>query len=151
MKPGCRRLSGREALWYGRSRTGGSDYARISRQKCLIWALARQAGPLTVLRSFERLSGVFKRSVSTDVPRRLLPPLVDLAAKIRNAEITSLQLSPARHLDRPPRLRQDQAYGGQGDPRLGVGLPRDLRIAYPEQQLYLRSHALARGRLPSNF
>ncbi|HLV71142.1 MAG TPA: LCP family protein [Vulgatibacteraceae bacterium] len=94
LKPGCRRLSGREALWYGRSRTGSSDYARMSRQKCLIWALARQAGPLTVLRSFERLSGVFKRSVSTDVPRRLLPPLVDLAAKIRNAEITSLQFVP---------------------------------------------------------
>ncbi|MFS2292087.1 MAG: LCP family protein, partial [Actinomadura sp.] len=29
LKPGCRRLSGREALWYGRSRTGSSDYARM--------------------------------------------------------------------------------------------------------------------------
>lgn len=94
LKPGCRRLSGREALWYGRSRTGSSDYARMSRQKCLMWALARQAGPLTVLRSFQRLTTIFKDSVSTDLPRRLLPPLVDLAGKIRNAEITSLQFVP---------------------------------------------------------
>ncbi|MFI0487292.1 LCP family protein [Actinomadura sp. 9N215] len=94
LKPGCRRLSGREALWYGRSRTDSSDYARMSRQKCLMWALARQAGPLTVLRSFQRLTEVFKHSVSTDLPQRLLPPLIGLAAKIRNAEITSLQFVP---------------------------------------------------------
>ncbi|TDD32316.1 LytR family transcriptional regulator [Actinomadura sp. KC06] len=94
LKPGCRKLSGREALWYGRSRTGSSDYSRMSRQKCLMWALARQAGPLTVLRSFQHLTRVFKDSVSTDLPRRLLPPLVGLAAKIRNAEISSLQFVP---------------------------------------------------------
>ncbi|MEU8803639.1 LCP family protein [Spirillospora sp. NPDC048819] len=94
LKPGCRTLSGREALWYGRSRTGTSDFDRMGRQKCLMWALARQAGPLTVLRSFQRLTQVFKESVSTDLPRGLLPPLVDLAAKIRNAEITSLQFVP---------------------------------------------------------
>ena len=92
--PGCRTLGGREALWFGRSRTGGSDYARMGRQKCLLWALARQAGPLTVLRSFQRLTRVFKDSVSTDLPRRLLPPLVDLAAEVKNAEITSLQFVP---------------------------------------------------------
>ncbi|MFI0408567.1 LCP family protein [Actinomadura sp. 3N508] len=94
LRPGCRKLSGREALWYGRSRTGSSDYARMSRQKCLMWALARQAGPLTVLRSFQRLTEVFKYSVNTDLPQRLLPALVGLAAKIRTAEITSLQFVP---------------------------------------------------------
>ncbi|MGP4025403.1 LCP family protein [Actinomadura sp. 3N407] len=94
LEPGCRTLSGREALWYGRSRTGSSDFDRMGRQKCLMWALAHQAGPLTVLRSFERLTRVFKDSVSTDLPRRLLPPLVELAAKVRNAEITSLQFVP---------------------------------------------------------
>ncbi|TDB89783.1 LytR family transcriptional regulator [Actinomadura sp. KC216] len=94
LKPGCRKLSGREALWYGRSRTGSSDYARMSRQKCLMWALARQAGPLTVLRSFQRLTEVFKYSVNTDLPQSLLPALVGLAAKIRTAEITSLQFVP---------------------------------------------------------
>ncbi|TDC56068.1 LytR family transcriptional regulator [Actinomadura sp. KC345] len=94
IEPGCRTLGGREALWFGRSRTGSSDYARMGRQKCLLWALARQAGPMTVLRGFQRLTRVFKDSVSTDLPRRLLPPLVDLAARVRNAEITSLQFVP---------------------------------------------------------
>ncbi|MGH3239240.1 MAG: LCP family protein, partial [Spirillospora sp.] len=94
LKPGCRKLGGREALWYGRSRTGSNDYARMSRQKCLMWALARQAGPLTVLRSFQRLTKVFKYSVSTDLPQRLLPPLIGLAAKVRTAQVTSLQFVP---------------------------------------------------------
>ncbi|RSN55898.1 LCP family protein [Actinomadura sp. WAC 06369] len=94
LRPGCRTLTGREALWYGRSRTGSSDYVRMGRQKCLLWALARQAGPLTVLRSFQRLTEVFKESVGTDLPQRLLPALVDLSAKIRDADVRSLQFVP---------------------------------------------------------
>ncbi|MFD0905432.1 LCP family protein, partial [Actinomadura sediminis] len=94
LRPGCRTLTGREALWYGRSRTGSSDYVRMGRQKCLLWALARQAGPLTVLRGFERLTGVFKESVGTDLPQRLLPALVDLSAKVRDADVRSLQFVP---------------------------------------------------------
>lgn len=94
LAPGCRTLTGREALWFGRSRTGSSDYVRMGRQKCLLWALARQAGPLTVLRSFQRLTEVFKESVGTDVPQRLLPALVGLAAKIRDADVRSLQFVP---------------------------------------------------------
>ncbi|WP_143219847.1 LCP family protein [Actinomadura sp. CNU-125] len=94
LAPGCRTLTGREALWYGRSRTDSSDYVRMGRQKCLLWALARQAGPLTVLRSFQRLTEVFAESVGTDVPRGLLPALVGLAAKIRDADVRSLQFVP---------------------------------------------------------
>ncbi|GGV27664.1 hypothetical protein GCM10010182_58130 [Actinomadura cremea] len=101
LPPGCRTLNGREALWYGRSRTGGSDYVRMGRQKCLLWALARQADPLTVLRGFRRLTEVFRESVGTDVPQRLLPDLVDLSAKVRDAEVRSLQFVPP--LVRPGR------------------------------------------------
>ena len=42
---GTRRLSGKEALWYGRSRSDGDDYVRMSRQKCLLYAVAQQADP----------------------------------------------------------------------------------------------------------
>ncbi|WP_067815890.1 LCP family protein [Actinomadura kijaniata] len=94
LRPGCRRLNGREALWYGRSRTGGDDYGRMGRQKCLMWEIARQAGPWTVLRSFQRLSRVFRYSVNTDLPRGTLPHLVALSARIRNARVTSLQFVP---------------------------------------------------------
>ncbi|MFI6519224.1 LCP family protein [Spirillospora sp. NPDC050679] len=94
LRPGCRELTGREALWYGRSRTGASDYARMGRQKCLLWAIAGQAEPLTVLRGFQRLSTIFKDSVSTDLPRGLLPDLVALSGKIKKAQVRSLQFVP---------------------------------------------------------
>lgn len=123
LAPGCRRMNGREALWYGRSRTGSSDYSRMTRQKCLLWALARQAGPLTVLRSFQRLTRVFKYSVNTDLPQGLLPRLVKLAGKVRRAEVTSLQfVPPAITPARPdyPRIRRMTARAirdaGSGPP-----------------------------------
>ncbi|MDL4777836.1 MULTISPECIES: LCP family protein [Thermomonosporaceae] len=94
LRPGCRRLGGREALWYGRSRTGSSDYSRMGRQKCLMWAIARQASPLTVLRSFQDLSQTFKSSVSTDLPQSLLPSLIELSGRVKDAEVTSVQFVP---------------------------------------------------------
>ncbi|GAA4090787.1 LCP family protein [Actinomadura miaoliensis] len=94
LKRGCQRLSGREALWYGRSRTGSDDYDRMARQKCLMWAIARQARPLPVLRGFQRLSRTVTRSVSTDLPRGMLPELVRLAGRVRGAEVAGLQFVP---------------------------------------------------------
>jgi LCP family protein required for cell wall assembly len=94
LRPGCRTLTGEQALWYGRSRTGSSDFSRMSRQKCLLWAIAKQARPTTVLRRFQRLAEVFKYSVNTDIPRGLLAPLVALSGKVRDAQITSIQFKP---------------------------------------------------------
>jgi LCP family protein required for cell wall assembly len=94
IRPGCRTLSGQEAVWYGRSRTGSSDFSRMSHQKNLLRAIARQAGPLTVLRSFQRLTRVFKYSVNTDIPRELLPGLIALAGRVKHARISSIQFVP---------------------------------------------------------
>lgn len=94
LHPGCRTLTGKEALWYGRSRTGSSDFSRMGRQKCLLWAIAKQARPATVLRRFQRLAKVFRYSVNTDLPRRLLPSLVALSGRVRDARITSIQFIP---------------------------------------------------------
>ncbi|ROO88576.1 LytR family transcriptional attenuator [Actinocorallia herbida] len=91
---GCAKLNGREALWYGRSRTGSSDYARMDRQKCLLWELSRQATPLKVLRGFQRLARAFRESVHTDLPRGLLPGLLDLAGRVRKAPVVSVQFKP---------------------------------------------------------
>jgi LCP family protein required for cell wall assembly len=91
---GTRKLSGEAALWYGRSRTDTSDYVRMARQKCLLNAVARQADPATVLRSFDRLAGVTRRSVSTDIPQSLLPGLIELSQRVRGSEIKSLQFVP---------------------------------------------------------
>mgnify|MGYP001372974224 CR=1 FL=1 len=95
LKPGDRVLSGKEALWYGRSRTFSSDYVRMGRQKCLLNAIAKQADPQTVLTKFDRLAAATKRAISTDIPQELLPAFVSLSAKVKDgARIDSLQFVP---------------------------------------------------------
>ncbi|MFI6739401.1 LCP family protein [Nonomuraea sp. NPDC050451] len=91
---GTRRLSGEEALWYGRSRTDSDDYVRMGRQKCLLNALAKQADPMTVINSFERLAVATKRAISTDLPQDLLPAVIDLARRVKDAKIRSLSFVP---------------------------------------------------------
>ncbi|TMR24214.1 LytR family transcriptional regulator [Nonomuraea turkmeniaca] len=91
---GTRKLSGEQALWYGRSRTDSDDYVRMGRQKCLLNAVAKQADPMTVLNSFERLAAATKRAISTDIPQGLLPAIVDLAQKVKGARIRSLNFVP---------------------------------------------------------
>jgi LCP family protein required for cell wall assembly len=91
---GTRRLSGAEALWFGRSRTGTDDYVRMGRQKCLLNAVARQAEPMAVLRHFEEIAGAAKHAVSTDIPQDLLPGLAELARTMRASEIESVDFVP---------------------------------------------------------
>lgn len=92
--PGYRALNGREALWYARSRLGTSDYDRMRRQRCMIGAIANQADPVTVLRNFRALTTAAKRLVSTNIPQDLLPEMVDLAPKVKDAQITNYQFVP---------------------------------------------------------
>ncbi|MEO3873252.1 LCP family protein [Nonomuraea sp. B12E4] len=91
---GTRKLSGEEALWFGRSRTDSDDYVRMGRQKCLLNAVAKQADPMTVLNSFERLAALTKRSISTDIPQQVLPGVVDLAQKMKGTKMRSLSFVP---------------------------------------------------------
>jgi LCP family protein required for cell wall assembly len=94
LSSGTRKLSGEEALWFGRSRTDSDDYVRMGRQKCLLNAVARQADPITVLNSFEKLAKATKRAISTDIPQSLLPAMVDLAQKVKDNKIRSLNFVP---------------------------------------------------------
>ncbi|WP_214411487.1 LCP family protein [Sphaerisporangium fuscum] len=94
LRAGTRRLSGEEALWFGRSRSDSDDYTRMGRQKCLLGAIAAQSDPVTVLRSFERLADAAKRYVFTDIPGESLPALVDLSKKMKNVPIESVQFVP---------------------------------------------------------
>ncbi|WP_067468998.1 LCP family protein [Actinomadura macra] len=95
LQPGRRRLGGKEALWYGRSRTDSDDYVRMGRQKCLMRAIARQADPQTVLTKFDKLASAAKRTLSTDIPQELLPALMKLSNKVKDgAQINSLSFVP---------------------------------------------------------
>ncbi|MFD0477286.1 LCP family protein [Nonomuraea thailandensis] len=94
IKAGYRKLSGEEALWYGRSRVGSDDFSRMSRQRCVIGAFAQQATPTVILSRFEKIAGAAKRLAQTNIPRPLVQPLVELAVKVKDARITSLQFVP---------------------------------------------------------
>lgn len=94
IRPGTRRLSGEEALWFGRARTYSDDYVRMGRQKCLMNAVTKQADPVTVLRSFERLADAAAHAVSTDIPQQLLPNLIELSEKVKSSRIRSFQFVP---------------------------------------------------------
>ncbi|MWA04637.1 hypothetical protein F8568_030530 [Actinomadura sp. LD22] len=75
-----------------------------AKKGCPFWAKLRETEPLAVLKRYQRLARVFINSVNTDVPRRLLPALAGPAAKIEDAEITSLR--PAAGAAAAPRAGQ---------------------------------------------
>ncbi|WP_344864047.1 LCP family protein [Planomonospora alba] len=94
IKAGHRTLSGEEALWYGRSRVGSDDFSRMARQRCVIGAFAKQATPTVVLANFTKIASAAKRMAQTNIPRDLLEHLTELALRVKDAKITSLQFVP---------------------------------------------------------
>ena len=94
LQPGRQKLTALEAFAYVRARSYSSDYDRIRRQRCVMVALAQQADPARVLRSFPRLARAARQNVSTDIPRRVLPRLVELVAGIDREKVVSLGFVP---------------------------------------------------------
>ena len=92
IEPGLRHLNGEDALWYGRARFGSDDYQRMIRQRCLLGAIARQADPVRVLFSFNKLAKAAKKLVATDLPRSLMPALLELASSGKSAKITGVSI-----------------------------------------------------------
>jgi polyisoprenyl-teichoic acid--peptidoglycan teichoic acid transferase len=84
------RLTGREALWFARSRVNSDDYERMERQRCVIGAIIEEADPMTVFRRYQELAAATKDIVSTDIPASILPDFVQLGLKVKDADIRSL-------------------------------------------------------------
>lgn len=89
-------LDGYHALWYARSREFTSDYARMTRQRCVQEAMLKQMDPATVLTRFQKIAASAPNVVSTDIPRGQLDYFVDLATKTREHKMGKLNLSPPR-------------------------------------------------------
>jgi LCP family protein required for cell wall assembly len=94
VQPGMNHLSGTEALAYARARKGTSDYARMERQRCLLRAVAGEADPLTLLRSFPAIADAIESYVVTDVPVTFLPDLVRAAATLDFSSIATVGFNP---------------------------------------------------------
>ncbi len=95
IEPGKNKLlSGYEALWFARSRTGSSDYERIQRQKCVMAAMLHQLDPVTVATKFTTLAGATQQIMVTDVPSGEVNRLSNLALKARDLDIASVSFTP---------------------------------------------------------
>jgi len=85
-------MTGRQAMWYARSRFGQDDYARMIRQRCVMGAIARQADPKTVLTKFTALAKATKNTVMMNIPSAAFPALLELAGNGRSAKITGVSV-----------------------------------------------------------
>ncbi|HUR09152.1 MAG TPA: LCP family protein [Nonomuraea sp.] len=110
IKAGYKKLTGEQALWYGRSRVDSDDFSRMARQRCVIGAFAQQATPDKIILNFGKIADATKRLAQTNIPQELVEPLVGLAVKVKSAKITSLQFVPPEFLSgRPDWLKIRQA------------------------------------------
>lgn len=87
-------LTGGYALWYARGRYSLDDYSRMERQRCVVNAVIKQADPATILSNYQAIVASGEKTVTTNIPRTLLPALLDLAMKAKNAKQRSLVLDP---------------------------------------------------------
>ena len=87
-------LDGYHALWYARSRSSDSDYARIARQKCVMSAMLNQLNPVTVLTKFNQIAAAGKEIVETNIPTSELDRLLTLAQKAKALPVASVAFVP---------------------------------------------------------
>ena len=91
LKPGPnQKLNGRSALWYARGRYGSDDFARMDRQRCVINAIIKQANPSNMLARYEDVAKAGKQLVYTDIPREVLPVMVDLSLRVKDGNVRSI-------------------------------------------------------------
>jgi LCP family protein required for cell wall assembly len=91
LKPGPnQKLDGRGALWYARGRYGSDDFARMDRQRCVINAIIKQANPTNMLARYEDIAKAGKQLVYTDMPREVLPLMVDLSVRVKDGNVRSV-------------------------------------------------------------
>jgi LCP family protein required for cell wall assembly len=94
-----RHLDGYDALWFARGRWTTDDYDRMERQRCVIDAVINQANPENVLLRYQQIAAAGKKIARTDIPQALLPSLVDLALKVKDAKVRSVVFQPNDHFN----------------------------------------------------
>lgn len=92
-------LDGYHALWFARSRYNTDDYDRMRRQSCFIKAVIDQANPATLLTRFEAIADASAGMLVTDIPSQALDPIVDLALRVQDGQITRLAFVNGQNYD----------------------------------------------------
>jgi anionic cell wall polymer biosynthesis LytR-Cps2A-Psr (LCP) family protein len=62
----------------------------MDRQRCVINAIIKQANPTTMLTRYEDIAKAGKDIVRTDIPREVLPIMVDLSWRVKNGNVRSI-------------------------------------------------------------
>jgi len=94
IKPGVRKLTGEQLLWYARSRATSDDYSRMARQKCVMNAMLHQVSPATVMAHFARIAKASAALFTTDIPSSEVDHFAQLALKAKAQKIATLSLVP---------------------------------------------------------
>ncbi|WP_019872743.1 LCP family protein [Sporichthya polymorpha] len=94
IEPGLQKLSGYKALWYARSRATSDDYARITRQKCVMGAILRAADPGTILLKYSKLTSASRQVLTTDLSIDAVQRLIGVVDEAKNQKMTSVQFIP---------------------------------------------------------
>ncbi len=98
IEPGLQHMDGTIALAYSRSREADSDYRRMTRQRCVLAAIATAATPMEVATGLPDLVGAFGDAVSTDIPRERLGEFAQLIDRFTAAgglnAVRTLHLAP---------------------------------------------------------
>lgn len=94
IKPGVRKLSGEQLLWYARSRATSDDYSRMARQKCVMNAMLHQISPASVMKNFTAIAHASASLFQTDIPTSEVDHFAQLALKAKSQRIATLSLVP---------------------------------------------------------
>jgi LCP family protein required for cell wall assembly len=91
---GEHKLTGKQTLWYARSRVQNDDWSRMGRQKCVMNAMLHELNPRTVLLNVQAIADSSKALLSTDIPAKQLGTFMDLALKARTQKVSTVSLVP---------------------------------------------------------
>lgn len=91
---GLNHFDGRLALAYSRSRADSNDFDRMSRQRCVLQAIAEQTDPVTAIRELPTLVDVITENVFTDIPISAIPDFIGLLEKFEPEEVVSVRYMP---------------------------------------------------------
>lgn len=94
VEPGQHHFNGLTALGYVRSRTGSTDWNRMTRQRCVVGALIDQVPPAEVIYRYSDLTEIIADHVETDIPLNRLDELIGIAGQLDTSRITTVNFIP---------------------------------------------------------
>ena len=81
-------------MGYSRARLDSNDYIRMGRQRCVLSALAEQAGGIGMVTRLPALLDTFERHVTNNIPVNLVPELARLGSRLGSDRIRTVGFGP---------------------------------------------------------